>query len=131
MSAEDFAITRGKVINLNANAYRDVSLLAMEYHKAMESGWFVKDTTWRAIIHHEFGHVVTDIHKLNGLEIACEITGLSKTKVIEFLKKNLSEYAGSFVDGGEIISEIFADISAGKASDFSRKFYDKVLSLTR
>ena len=131
MSAEDFAITCGKVISLNANAYRDINLLAAEYRKAMESGWFVKGTKWRAIIHHEFGHVVAETYNLNGLKIACEITGLSKTKVIEFLKNNLSEYAGSFVDGGEIISEVFADISAGKACDFSRKFYNRVLEMTR
>ena len=131
MNAKDFAITRGKIISLNANAYRDVNLLAREYRRAMETGWFVKDTTWRAIIHHEFGHVVANVYKLDGLKIACEITGLKPKELFPWLKKNLSEYAGSYLDGGEIISEVFADMSTDKPSDFSRKFYDKVLALTR
>lgn len=131
MSPKDFAITHGKIITLNANAYRDASLLAKEYHKSMEKGWFVKGTTWRAIIHHEFGHVVADLYKIDGLKIACEITGLRPKETLAWLEKNLSEYAGSFSDGGEIISEVFADVSTGNPSEFSRKFYDRVWSLTR
>ena len=106
MNAKDFAITRGKIISLNANAYRDVNLLAREYRRAMETGWFVKDTTWRAIIHHEFGHVVANVYKLDGLKIACEITGLKSTELFVWLDDNLSLYAGAFHDGGEIISEV-------------------------
>ncbi len=131
MSGRDFAITRGKIISLNAAAYRDEKLLATEYQKIMEQGLFVKGTTWRAIIHHEFGHVVAEVYKLDPLKIACEITGMKPKELLAWLKKNLSEYAGSFSDGGEIISEVFADISTGKPSDFSRKFYARVLKLTR
>ena len=131
MNAEDFAITCGKVIGLNANAYRDINLLAAEYRKAMESGWFVKGTTWRAIIHHEFGHVVAETYKIDVLKIACEITKLNPKATLAWLKKNLSVYAGSLADGSEIISEVFADISTGKVCDFSRKFYNRVLEMTR
>ena len=131
MFAKDFAVTWGKIINLNANAYRDVNILAAEYEEKVREGFFVKGTTWRAIIHHEFGHVVADVYKLDPLKIACEITELKPKETLAWLKKNLSVYAGSSPDGGEIIAEVFADISTGNACDFSRKFYDKVLELTR
>ena len=44
MGAQDFAITRGKIIKLNAAAYRDINLLAKEYQKDVAGGWFVKGT---------------------------------------------------------------------------------------
>ena len=131
MHAKDFAITWGKIIRLNANAYRDVKILAVEYEEKVREGFFVKGTTWRAIIHHEFGHVVAEVYRLDPLKIACEITGLKPKETFAWLKKNLSVYAGGSPDGSEIISEVFADISTGSACDFSRKFYNKVLELTR
>ena len=131
MPAKDFAITWGKIIHLNANAYRDVEILAAEYEEKVREKFFVKGTTWRAIIYHEFGHVVADIYKLDPLKIAFEITNIKPIELFIWLKENLSEYAGSFLDGREIISEVFADISTGKPSKFSREFYDKVLQLTR
>ena len=69
MGAQDFAITRGKIINLNAAAYRDINLLAKEYQKDVADGWFVKGTSWRSIIHHEFGHVVANMYKLDPLKL--------------------------------------------------------------
>ena len=44
MGAQDYAITRGKIINLNAAAYRDINLLVKEYQKDVAGGWFVKGT---------------------------------------------------------------------------------------
>ena len=131
LDARDYAITKERRIQLNAAAYRDVNLLTAEYQKDVADGWFVKGTTWRAIIHHEFGHVVANVYKLAPLKIACEITGLKPVETLKFLGANLSKYAGLKLDGSEIISEVFADISTGNACDFSRKFYDKVLELTR
>ena len=69
MGAQDFAITRGKIIKLNAAAYRDINLLAKEYQKDVADGWFVKGTSWRSIIHHEFGHVVANMYKLDPLKL--------------------------------------------------------------
>ena len=101
------------------------------YAKDVADGWFVKGTDWRAIIHHEFGHVVANVYKLDPLKIACEITGFKPAETLKFLERELSKYAGLKLDGSEIISEVFADISTGKACDFSHKFYNKVLELTR
>ncbi len=132
MDAEDFAVTtKIRNVNLNADAYRDVDILRAEYQKSVKEGWFVKGTDYRAIIHHEFGHIVANVYKIDSLKIACEVTGLSPKQTLDWLKKNLSAYASSFADGGEIISEVFADLSTGKPSDFSRKFYDRVFELTR
>ena len=51
------------------------------------------------------------------------------------IKLNAAAYqkdvAGGFADGREIISEVFANMSTGKPSEFSRRFYEKVLELTR
>lgn len=130
LAAQDYAETVGRKIKLNAAAWRDVNLLAIEYQKDASDGWFVKGTSWRAIIHHEFGHVAANVYKLDPLKIACEITGLKPKELLPFLGETLSKYAAAFADGREIISEVFADISTGKACEFSRKFYDKVLELT-
>ncbi|MBO4400785.1 MAG: hypothetical protein J5809_02950 [Selenomonadaceae bacterium] len=129
LRAEDFASTNGRVIELNENAYRDVKLLHDEYQKSVNKGWFVKGTDYRAIIHHEFGHTVADVYKIDPLKIACEITGLSRLRVIDFVKEHLSKYAGEFKNGQEIIAEVFADMTTANPDEFSLKFYDKVLEI--
>ena len=129
LSAEDFAVTHGRVITLNANAYRDVNLLRTEYQKLVDTGFFVKSTDYRAIIHHEFGHVVTDVYKIDPMQIACKITGKSRLETIEYVKTALSKYSAKLADGSEIIAEVFADISTGKPSEFSQKFYAEVLKI--
>ena len=50
---------------------------------------------------------------------------------LDYVTDNLSLYAGKFSNGQEIISEVFADISTGNPCEFSRKFYERVLELTR
>ena len=131
MDAEDFAITKNRTITLNANAYRDIKILQEEYKKSVNDGWFVKGTDYHAIIHHEFGHVVAEIYKIDPLKIACEITGLNEIETLKFIQKNLSKYAGSVKDGSEIIAEVFADMSTDNPSEFSRKFYSKVLEMIK
>lgn len=123
MDANDFAMTKGRHIVLNANAYRDVNRLAEEYQKLVEEGWFVKGTDWRAIIHHEFGHIVAEFYRISSLDIAEQITKLSIIETLQFVQERLSEYAGNAFDGAEIISEVFSDMSSRVATDFSRTFY--------
>ena len=83
LDAADFAVTtKIRNVNLNANAYRDLEKLKMEYQKAVDEGWFVKGTDYRAIIHHEFGHIVAKTYNIDSLKIACEITGLSAFTMI-------------------------------------------------
>ena len=130
LDAEDFAVTtKIRNVNLNANAYRDLEKLKIEYQKAVDEGWFVKGTDYRAIIHHEFGHIVANAYKIDSLKIACEITGMSPKRAIQFVQENISEYAGSFPNGKEIISEVFADMTTSNPHDFSKKFYSKIVEL--
>lgn len=131
LKSEDFAETHGRVISLNANAYRDIKLLKSEYQKSVDDKFFVQGTDYRAIIHHEFGHVVADVYKIDPMEIACEVTGKGSIATLDFARKNLSKYAGKLKDGSEIIAEVFADMSTNSPSEFSRKFYDKVIQVTR
>ena len=131
MHPQDYAETTKRKIKLNAVAYRDVELLEMEYQKDVADGWFVQGTDYRAIIHHEFGHVVANVYKLDLLKIACEITGLNPREILLYVAKNLSIYAGKCTDGAEIISEVFADMSTNAPCEFSKKFYNAILNLTR
>ena len=110
MKADDFAITRGHIIYINADAFRDINILRKEYDKLAREGWFVKGTDYRSIIRHETGHVVANIYGINGMEIAMDITGNSRKEVMRYISSNLSEYAGAFKDGSEIISEVFSDV---------------------
>ena len=130
LDAADFAVTtKIRNVNLNANAYRDLEKLKMEYQKAVDEGWFVKGTDYRAIIHHEFGHIVAKTYNIDSLKIACEITRMTPKKTLDYLDEHLSHYSAGFENDKEIISEVFADISIGKPSDFSQKFYSKMLKL--
>ena len=52
LGAADYAETVRRTIKLNANAFRDVEILAREYQKDVDNGWFVKGTSWRDIVHH-------------------------------------------------------------------------------
>ena len=87
MRAEDFAITHGRVIELNENAYRDVSLLQNEYQKSVNKGWFVQGTDYRAIIHHEFGHTLADVYKIDPLKIAEVFADMTTDNPDEFSLK--------------------------------------------
>ncbi len=131
MDANDFAMTVGRHIHLNADAYRDINRLAEEYQKLVDEGWFVKGTDWRAIIYHEFGHIVAKSYNISPMEIAQEITQLSVIETLQFVQEGLSEYAGNAFDGSEIISEVFAHTSAPKSNDFSRNFYSMVVDIAR
>ena len=117
LDAEDFAVTtKIRNVNLNANAYRDLETLKTEYQKAVDEGWFVKGTDYRAIIHHEFGHIVAKTYNIDSLKIACEITGMSPKRTIQFVQEN--------------ISEVFADMTTNNPNEFSKKFYSKVREIT-
>ena len=69
------------------------------------------------------------MYRVDSMKIACEITGLKKAHTLQFIQENLSEYASSIPKGTEIISEVFADISTGNPTNFSREFYSILLKL--
>ena len=126
MKADDFAITRGHIIYINADAFRDINILRKEYDKLAREGWFVKGTDYRSIIRHETGHVVANTYSIDGLEISKKITGFSSTsELMEYLKDNLSTYASEYEDGLEIVSECFSGVFSGLNNEFALKVVDE------
>ena len=127
MSADDFAVTKGHIIHINADAFRNANDLAKEYESLSKEGWFVKGTNYRSIIKHETGHVVANLYGIDGLDIAKKITGInSNIELMAYLGKNLSLYASEYEDGSEIISEVFSDVfGTGNPSEFSLRFMDE------
>ena len=127
MSADDFAVTKGHIIHINADAFRNADDLAKEYVSLSKDGWFVKGTNYRSIIKHETGHVVANLYGINGLDIAKRITGInSNIELMAYLENNLSLYASEYEDGSEIISEVFSDVfGTGNPSEFSLRFMDE------
>ena len=114
MLSKDFAITDNHIIRINANAFENISQLESEYEKLVNEGWFPKGTNYHAIIIHEAGHVVSNTYKINGLQIAKSITGIdSGVELIEYVKKELSQYAGAYENGQEIIAECFSCVYNG------------------
>lgn len=130
MKDDDFAETTPNIthiVKLNGNAFRDREKLAEEYSKLEQSGWFVKGTDYHSIIRHEMGHLYGDIHKIDSLEVSKNILNLNDNlSVFPLVFENLSEYASSFTDGTEIISEVFSAYYGNVNNDFANKFIEKL-----
>lgn len=125
MNSEDFAVTRGHVISINADAYRDTKRLAEEYDRLVREKWFVSGTDYHSIIKHEMGHVVANRYNIDGLEIAERITGKTGAELITYLRNELSEYSASYPDGREIIAECFSSVFSGADNEFALKFVNE------
>lgn len=111
MESIDFAEVREgatHIMHINADAYRSRETLELEYKKLAEIGWFVRGTSYKSIVYHEVGHMVSDAYGINGLSLMKKVLGTdSTTKTLLWCKNNLSEYSFKS-DGSEIISEIFS-----------------------
>ena len=127
LNPEDFAITRGHIVSINANAYNDIERLADEYEKLVNEGGFVRGTDYHSIIKHEIGHVISNLFKVDGLEIAKTITNNQSTaEIMCYLENNLSVYSGAYKDGSEIISECFASVyGSSEMNNFALRFIDE------
>lgn len=120
----DFAETTGRIIRINANAFRDTARLSVEYQKLTDAKWFVKGTDYRAVIYHEMGHVVANCYNIDSASIAKEILGFkTNTQVLDYCFDNLSQYSSAYKDGCEIIAECFASAFNSKEKNkFALKF---------
>lgn len=126
MDSNDFAITNGHIIRINADVYRNTDVLSHEYDKLEKIGWFVKGTDYRSIIQHETGHVVANTYGIDGLEIAKQITGLkTNAELMIYLRNNLSIYSAEYLNGQEIISECFASVYSSEDNNFAWTFVEK------
>lgn len=111
MRTVDFAEVKEGVphiIHINADAYRDKGSLQREYGKLADEGWFVKGTTYKSVVYHEVGHMVSDVYGVDGLSVVKEVLGTESTaEALLWCRNNLSEYSFKS-DGSEIISEMFS-----------------------
>ena len=123
LKPKDYASTAGRVIRINADAFRDKAMLEQQYKDDVDRKWFASGTDFHSIMYHEFGHVLANTYDFDPIAIALSITGLGKEDIFTYIINNLSEYAGSFFDGGEILSEVMSDLHSPNPSDFSLKFY--------
>ncbi|NRT90038.1 hypothetical protein [Clostridium beijerinckii] len=128
MEDEDFAQARGHILDINGKAFRNKELLENEYSKLSEDGWFTPNTSYRAIVKHEMGHVVHDTYNINTISIGKDILGIKDNKeLFELLESKLSRYSSDFSDGSEILSEVFAEFyDSRKPREFSLKFMEKL-----
>lgn len=132
MEANDFAMTSAgndsHVIQLNANAFRNREKLAEEYQKLVDEGWFVNGTTYHSIVIHEMGHMYANVHKIDIMKICKEILKTDKDSIVlEYVQKNLSVYSSAFMNGAEIISEVFSSYFGGNPKEFEKSFIQKLL----
>lgn len=125
---DDFATTVDHVIYINSNLFSDLAYLDSEYTLAVEQGKFVKGTNYRSVIRHELGHVVSYKYRINSMDIAKKILDTqSKTKVLDYVRKNLSFYSAECSDGSEIISESFSAYYGNTNNEFADKFIKECL----
>lgn len=140
--SEDFAGTESNKIILNGMFYNDVEITAKEYEEKMQQGFFVKGTTWKDIIFHELGHVVSNLYHLKPLEIAQKILHTKlKTEVAEYVAQNLSLYSAKSYesiishqmefDGSEIIAECFCAYYGGIHNEFAISFVNACKEIIR
>ena len=136
IDSRSFAATNDHVIEVNTNAYRDISRLKDEYEKLVKKKWFPQGTDYHALIAHEMGHVIHNHYpELEPVEIAKIISGESTQSGLKvFLRNHLSYYAASIDNGDEIIAECYACVLTGVNNSFALQFVeecDKVIEKIR
>lgn len=133
MDSRDFASSKGRtphVININEASIRSENRLIEEYGKLVNEGWFVKGTSYKSVIYHEMGHIYGSRNKISGMRVARSIIGAKeKDAVAGRLFTDLSEYASSFDNGREIISEVFSAWMSGIDNKFANEFMRRILPL--
>ena len=117
---------------MNKRIFDDTTYLKREYDKHQERGYFVKGTDYRAIVYHEFGHVLNKADK--GLYKALnEVIGArandANIDAITYVETYISQYAARFnkVDGNyhDALPEILAGAYSG--NDFLKELLHDIL----
>lgn len=124
LNSDDFAITNGRIISINANAFRSKTRLEEEYQKAVDAGWFVKGTDYKSILDHEFGHVLDFVYKINAQQILEKLLHIKDADLYQFLYDSVSQYCAFKTDGTEITSELLAALRSGRHDSFILKYFE-------
>lgn len=129
---DDFATTIDHIIYINSHIYNNTEYLKNEYNVVAQKGHFVKDTTYRSIIRHEVGHVVSNMYRIDPMMVAKNILpDKTNPEIIEYVKHTLSLYAADFPDGREFISECFSSYYSGVDNEFAQKYVDYCIKLAK
>lgn len=131
MDNNDFAETNGRIISLNANAYRNKKRLIEEYQKLVDDGWFVKGSTYRSVLNHEFGHVLDFVYHVDTVKLIQQIWGVDNKKAFLFLKNRISKYSGMQANGIEITSELLVALQVGNKNEIALKYFKKYCKLIK
>ena len=139
--SEEFAGTESNKITLNGIFYNDTVITAA-YEEKMSQGYFVYGTSWKDIIYHELGHVVSNIYRVNSLEIAMNLMHTKlRAEVAEYVAQNVSLYAARSYesilsgrmefDGSEIIAECFCAYYGGTENIFAESFVKECMKFCK
>lgn len=131
MDNNDFAETNGLIISLNANAYRNKKRLIEEYQKLVDDGWFVKGSTYRSVLDHEFGHVLDFVYHVDTVKLIQQILGVDNKKAFLFLKNQISKYSGMQANGIEITSELLVALQVGNKNEIALKYFKEYCKLIK
>lgn len=105
-----FALTRGRTITLNDHMFDDLNV-SKEYSEAVKMRMFVKGTTYRNVLIHEYGHILENFDK-NLYRRVIDVTEKEAYNIGkelgEYLDRNVSSY-GALYNGG-IYSEAVAEL---------------------
>ena len=120
---DDFATTINHIVYINAHIYNNLDYLKDEYDIVAQRGHFVKNTTYRSIIRHELGHVVSNMYKLDPMMVArMLLPDKTSNEIIKYVKETVSLYAADYPDGREFISECFSAYYSGVDNDFAKQY---------
>lgn len=110
-----FAETIGRTIRLNKFMFDDSAFLEREYNEAVESGLFVRGTTFENVVDHEIGHIID--RKTAGLYSRILSTYESEARrkglpIDDFIEKYVSGYAAAKKRGQDKFGELVAETNS-------------------
>jgi len=124
----DFAQAGAKTITLNRRLYDNYELLRTEYAKLVKDRHFVKGTTYKSVLYHEIGHILS---KKQRREMALQVT--SRIEVLKkrrstidphvasmstdtFIQSYISGYATNKSLNGDYYNELIAELTCAITS---------------
>ena len=112
VDVNSFAMTSGRQITLNKFMYDSLDF-AKIYKAEEKAGFFVKGSTYKHVLIHEYGHILENHNKhllSDVVDILEEMAYNGGKKMNDYLVENISQYATSY-DGytyTEVVAELYS-----------------------